>query len=72
MQLETCKHLNHCNNGENNSCEGCNVYNMLYNENALIDWCKQQKVSVVKTIIDLHRDIGMMLVVEEDERNDRA
>ena len=64
MQIEICKHLKTCDNGMNNNCEGCNVYNMLYDEDALINWCKKQKVSVVKTIVNLHKDIGMELVIQ--------
>ena len=67
MKIEICRHIKTCDNGKNNSCEGCNIYNMFYNENALIDWCIKQKVSVVQTIIHLHKEIGMKLSVIDEE-----
>lgn len=67
MKIEICRHFKTCENGKNNACEGCNIYNLLYDEDALIDWCKKQKVSVVKTIINLHKEIGMKLVVKGSE-----
>ena len=69
MKIEICGHLNTCDNGRSGSCEGCNIYNMFYDEDALIDWCRQQKVSVVKTIINLHKEIGMELIVQGQEEN---
>lgn len=69
MKIETCRHLNTCDRGRSDFCEGCNIYNMFYDETALIDWCKKQKVSVVKTIINLHKEIGMKLIVADEEVN---
>ena len=39
MTEERCKAKSRCFSGIHNSCEGCNVWNVFHNFEALQEWC---------------------------------
>ena len=66
MTVEICNKRNRCYNGIHNACEGCNVYNMLFDEDALIDWCRKHNQSVLEMINHLHEEcLDLKLVHKE-------
>ncbi len=54
--VEECKHFNTCEKGFN-GCVGCNVWNYLYDTQALIDWCKKQNLRMQDVSMWLHRQL---------------
>lgn len=41
-QLERCKRFGYCESGRLGGCRECNVWNYLYDIDALKDWCEKQ------------------------------
>ena len=41
-KLERCKRFGYCESGRLGGCRGCNVWNYLYDIDALKDWCEKQ------------------------------
>jgi hypothetical protein len=40
-QLKRCKRFGYCDGGRLGGCRGCNVWNSLYDIDALKDWCEK-------------------------------
>lgn len=38
--ISFCKYFGNCDMNKNGDCGGCNVYNYLYNPEALLEWCR--------------------------------
>lgn len=43
-QLERCRRFGYCESGRLGGCRGCNIWNYLYDIDALKDWCEKQGV----------------------------
>ena len=41
MFVSRCKEFEVCESAKNNGCIGCNVWNYLYDIEALKEWCKE-------------------------------
>ena len=53
-KVENCKYVNTCESGKR-SCVGCNVWNYLYNPEALIAWCKKHGKDVMLFTMEMHK-----------------
>ena len=52
--LKRCKVFETCIKGEN-GCVGCNVWNYLYDIEALREWCKKQGKDFILFTTEMHR-----------------
>lgn len=55
-QVTNCKHFRTCESGKR-SCVGCNIWNYLYDEEALIEWCKKQGKDIMLFTMEMHRNL---------------
>ena len=42
LTVDKCKHRKNCYSYKRGDCQGCNIWNYLYDEKAIIDWCRKQ------------------------------
>lgn len=52
--LESCKDFRTCRKGSN-GCIGCNVWNYLYDIEALKEWCKKQGKDFTLFTMEMHK-----------------
>ena len=52
--LESCKDFKACRKGMN-GCRGCNVWNYLYDIEALKEWCKEQGKDFTLFTMEMHK-----------------
>ena len=55
--VKNCRHLETCYNGKRRNCVGCNVWNYIYDANALIKWCKDHEKPINRVTMDMHRQL---------------
>ena len=54
--LKRCKDFETCKN-EKNGCRGCNVWNYLYDIEALKKWCKEQGKDFMLFTMEMHKKL---------------
>lgn len=52
-----CKHRNNCYNYVIGDCRGCNIWNYLYNEKAVIEWCKKHNEDISMFTLKIHKEL---------------
>lgn len=52
-----CKHRNSCYNYKNGDCRGCNVWNYLYDKEALIEWCEKHNENILTFTLKMHKEL---------------
>lgn len=62
-KVENCKYIKTCGSSRLQGCIGCNVWNYLYDPEALIDWCNKQNEDVSRVTMEMHK----MLTTEKAE-----
>lgn len=55
-KVTNCKNFRTCESGKW-TCVGCNVWNYLYDENALISWCKKHHQDVALFTMKMHQKL---------------
>ena len=55
--VKRCKRLDTCNNGKHRDCVGCNVWNYLYDTDALYKWCKQQGKDFMMFTMEMQKEL---------------
>ena len=60
-QIKNCKRFDVCESSRLGGCVGCNVWNYLYDINALKEWCRKQNVD----FMSMSKNMQKML--KEDE-----
>jgi hypothetical protein len=56
-QVTNCRRFGTCDSGKI-SCVGCNIWNYLYDENALISWCEKQHQDVALFTINMQQEVN--------------
>lgn len=54
-KVESCKYIKTCGSSRLQGCIGCNVWNYLYDSEALIDWCNKQGKDVQLFTMEMHK-----------------
>ena len=57
LTVDKCKHRNNCYDYKEGNCQGCNIWNYLYDEKAIIDWCKKQNKDISMFTLEMHREL---------------
>ena len=57
LTVDKCKRRNDCYNYKKGDCQGCNIWNYLYDEKAIIDWCKKQNKDISMFTLEMHREL---------------
>lgn len=57
LVVAKCKHRNNCYNYEIGDCRGCNIWNYLYNEKAVIEWCKKHNEDISMFTLKIHKEL---------------
>ena len=55
--LRRCKKFEVCESGQSNGCIGCNVWNYLYDIEALKEWCKEQGKDFMLFTMEMHKKL---------------
>lgn len=57
LTVDKCKHRNNCYSYKKGTCQGCNIWNYLYDEKAMIDWCRKQNKDISMFTLEMHREL---------------
>ena len=57
LTVDRCSHKNSCYNYHKGNCQGCNIWNYLYNSDALIDWCGKQGENIELFSMKMHHEL---------------
>ena len=55
--LKRCKDFESCESAKHHGCRGCNVWNYLYDIEALKEWCKEHDKDFVLFTMEMHRKL---------------
>lgn len=55
--LEKCKRFGDCESSKLGGCRGCNVWNYLYDIDALKDWCEKQGVDFMLMTMKMQKQL---------------
>ena len=53
--VKNCKNLITCEDGKNGNCVGCNIWNYLYDIEALREWCRQHNEDFMLFTMQMHK-----------------
>ena len=53
--LKRCKAFESCESAKYHGCKGCNVWNYLYDINALQKWCKENNKDFMQFTMEMHK-----------------
>jgi hypothetical protein len=56
-QVKRCIHFNSCESGKLGGCRGCNIWNYLYDINALRKWCQKHNKDFTLMTMDIHKQL---------------
>jgi hypothetical protein len=54
LTVDKCLHKNKCYDYHKGNCQGCNIWNYLYDSNALIEWCNKHGEDVALFTMKMH------------------
>ena len=55
--VDKCKHRNDCYSYKKGGCQGCNIWNYLYDAKAVIDWCRKHNTDISMFTLEMHREL---------------
>ena len=55
--VDRCKRRKNCYSYSVGNCQGCNIWNYLYDEQAVIEWCKKQNKDVSIFTLEMHKEL---------------
>ena len=57
LTVNKCKHRKNCYDYNRGSCQGCNIWNYLYDGLGVIDWCRKHNKDVSMFTLHMHREL---------------
>lgn len=57
LTVDRCSHRDGCYNYRHGNCQGCNIWNYLYDSDALIDWCNKHGEDVQLFTMRMHKEL---------------
>lgn len=57
LVVTKCKQRNNCFNYEIGDCKRCNIWNYLYNEEAVIEWCGKHNIDISMFTQKMHEEL---------------
>ena len=57
LTVDKCSHKNKCYDYHKGNCQGCNIWNYLYNSEALIDWCNKHNEDIALFTMKMHYEL---------------
>lgn len=57
MTVDNCRQRHHCYNFSKKDCRYCNIWNYLYDIEALIEFCKKQNMNFMLITMDMQKSL---------------
>lgn len=57
LTVDKCLRKNKCYDYHKGNCQGCNIWNYLYDSEALIDWCNKHSEDVALFTMKMHYEL---------------
>lgn len=57
LTVDKCRHRRDCYSYKKGDCVGCNIWNYLYDEKAVIEYCRKHNKDISMFTLEMHREL---------------